>query len=177
MKSALYLPYGTLILCLATTALVGCGGDTTSGTSGSGSSSSGGVTAGLCVPKVSGMAPSVEIVLKNMGATDLGHLTNCGVPWNIETPDGSYAPAGVFSLLCEQMASSCPLDCNDTTMTTVPAGMSVKFTWDGVLYEPVDATANECPAMNSGMDCPKTCRRRIDAPPGMYTVQGALSPG
>jgi len=177
MRSDLYLAYGTWILCLATTALVGCGADTTPGSSGSASGSSGGVTASLCTPKVSGTATSVEIVLKNMGPTDLGYLTSCGLPWNIETPDGSYAPAGVFSLLCEQMASSCPLDCNDNTMTPVPAGTSAKFTWDGVLYEPVDAAANECPAMNSGADCPKTCRRRIDAPPGMYTVAGSLSPG
>ena len=47
----------------------------------------------LCAPKVSGTATSVEIVLKNMGPTDLGYLTSCGLPWNIETPDvpGEFA--------------------------------------------------------------------------------------
>ena len=70
MKNDLHLAYGTLTLCLAATALVGCGADTTP--SGSGSSSSGGVPASLCTPKVSGMATSVEIVLKNTGPNDLG---------------------------------------------------------------------------------------------------------
>ena len=48
--------------------------------------------------------------------------------------------------------------------------------WDGVLYEPVDAAPNGCPAAGSGAFCPPKCSRRVDAPPGIYTLKAYLYP-
>src|SRR6188768_792363 len=125
MRSALLLHYGRSILGLAATALVACGGDGTPSGS-SGSSSSGG-NGEVCKHAVSGTATPVEIVLRNMGSTELGYLTACGNAWRIKDANGAHAPAGVFSLLCDKVENVCPADCLDPAQNLIPAGTDAQF--------------------------------------------------
>jgi hypothetical protein len=165
MKNALLVQDGTWILCLAATTLMGC---SESGSGGGGSSSS---DSAMCEHTATGMATPVEIVLRNTSSTDLGYVTTCQSPWNIMAPNGGSAPSSGFAVLCDQVSGeACLWDCHGFTYAPVPAGTDKKFTWDGVLYESVDAEVNGCPAADLGPPCPSTCDRRVDAPPGTYTL-------
>jgi hypothetical protein len=190
MKNALLVQNGTWILCLAATTLMGCsesesesesgsGGSSSSSSSSSGriessSSSSSSGDSAMCEHTATGMATPFEIVLRNTGSTDLYYSTQCGNPWLILAPNGGSAPSRGSTMLCDQVSGEAcrRYDCHGYTYAPVPAGTDAKFTWDGVVYESVDAVVNGCPVADLGTFCglDLTCDRRVDAPPGTYTL-------
>lgn len=163
--------------------VVACGGEgqsssgaTTSNAGGAGGSGdaggAGGASPSACEPDVSGNAKPVTIRLRNTGAAELQvGDSECITQWRVTAPSGAEAPKGFATPVCQEVPSFCPMDCLDSAYKPLPPQGEVTFTWNGVVFEDVDAMKAGCPAAQASDVCPTMCARAVDAAPGSYTLK------
>jgi hypothetical protein len=114
----------------------------------------------------------VTIRFRNTGATELlvGD-TQCISTWIVTSSSGAEAPRNLARPLCNDETPICPADCLDAGYKPLPPRGELTFTWNGVIFESVDAMEAGCPAAQSGELCPAMCARPVDAAPGSYTLK------
>ncbi|WP_437763110.1 hypothetical protein WMF27_42640 [Sorangium sp. So ce281] len=152
----------------------GAGGQGGVGGAGSqgGAGGAGGGGSSACESGVSGTATPVTIRFRNAGATELlvGD-TQCISTWVVTSASGAEAPRNLARPLCDDGTPICPADCLDAGYKPLPPRGELTFTWNGVIFESVDAMEAGCPAAQAGELCPAMCARPVDAAPGSYTLK------